>query len=218
MTSIPLRIEQAGIVAVLVVDDHRAAPKLARTLLDAGICAMELTLRTPAALDALRAIRTEVPAMLAGVGTILTPAQVREALAAGAEFGVAPGFNPRVVRSAQDAGLAFSPGIATPSDIEGALELDCRLLKFFPAEPSGGLPYLTNMAAPYLHCGVRFIPLGGINAKIAPAWLASPLIAALGGSWIAPREAIAAVDWTTIGRNAAEAATIVQSARAAPHA
>jgi len=218
MNPISARIEAAGIVAVLVIDDHRTAPQLARTLLEAGITAMELTLRTPAALDALRAVRAEVPAMLAGVGTILRPEQVKEALTAGAEFGVSPGFNPRVVRAAQEPGPVFSPGVATPSDIEGALELDCPLLKFFPAEPSGGLSYLTNMAAPYLHCGVRFVPLGGINAKTAASWLASPLVAAIGGSWLAPRTAIAAADWAIIAHHAAEAAAIVKTVRSSSHA
>ena len=128
------KIREFGVIAVLVVDRAEDAVVLARTLVEGGVRAMELTLRTPAAVQALRAIRAEVPEMLAGIGTILTPDQVREVRDAGAAFGVSPGCNPRVVRAAMDAGLSFAPGVATPSDIEIALEMGCRLLKFFPAE------------------------------------------------------------------------------------
>ena len=174
---------------------------------------MELTLRTDAALDSLRAIRAEVPEMIAGIGTILTTQQVDEAKAAGAAFGVAPGLNRRIVERAQEIGLPFGPGIATPSDIEQGLELGCKTLKFFPAETSGGLKHLSNMAAPYLHMGVDFIPLGGLTAKNMPDYLSSSLIAAIGGSWIAKRDVIAAQDWATIEKNAREARQIADSVR-----
>ncbi len=207
------RIEQSGIVAVLIIDRVEDAVPLARALLEGGISAMELTLRTPVAVDALKAIRRDVPEMLAGVGTILTVDQVREVSDAGAAFGVAPGFNPRVAAAAREAELSFAPGILTPTDIEAALEHGCRLLKFFPAEPSGGLAYLKAMAAPYAHLGLRFIPLGGLNAKNMASYLADPQIAALGGSWLAPREAIQAGDWAKITGLASEAAVIIQSVR-----
>jgi len=171
-----------------------------------GIGVMELTLRTPAALDALRAIREGVPEMVAGVGTVLTREQVREAKNAGAAFGVAPGLNRNVLDEAAKQGLPFAPGVATPSDIEAALEHGCRVMKFFPAEPSGGLAYLQSMAAPYLHLGLHFIPLGGLNEENLRAWLDSPLVCAVGGSWIAPRDLVRAKDWPEIGRRA-EAAT-----------
>jgi 2-dehydro-3-deoxyphosphogluconate aldolase/(4S)-4-hydroxy-2-oxoglutarate aldolase len=138
------RIESTGIVAVLVIDREEDGPPLAKALLAGGVDVMELTLRTPAALGALRRIRAEVPEMLAGAGTVLTPVQVEEVKKAGAEFAVSPGVNPRVLQAAKDAALPFAPGIATPSDIEHALEFDCRLLKFFPAEPSGGLAYIKS--------------------------------------------------------------------------
>ena len=186
------RIQKAGIIAVLIVDRVEDAVPLAKSLLDGGVGVMELTLRTEAALGALKAIRSSVPEMLAGVGTILTPAQVTEVKEAGAAFGVAPGVSRRVMEAARKAGLSFAPGILTPSDIEAALEYDCQLLKLFPAEPAGGLAYLKAMAAPYAHLGLKFVPLGGVNAKNMGTYLADPLISALGGSWLAPREAILA--------------------------
>jgi 2-dehydro-3-deoxyphosphogluconate aldolase/(4S)-4-hydroxy-2-oxoglutarate aldolase len=206
-------IRERGVVAVLVVDKAEDAVVLARSLVDGGVKAMELTLRTPAAVDALRAVRAEVPEMLAGIGTILTPEQVREVRDAGAVFGVSPGCNPRVIRAALDAGLSFAPGVATPTDIEIAVELGCRLLKFFPAEPMGGLSYLASVAAPYLHLGLEFVPLGGVNIRNAGAYLADPLIAAVGGSWIASRKLISGGKWDEIGRNAAEATRVAREAR-----
>lgn len=207
------RIESCGVVAVLVIDEVKHAVPLARALMAGGVDVMELTLRTPAALGALRTIRAEVPEMLAGIGTILTPAQVREVVEAHAQFGVSPGLNPRVVKTAQDVGLPFAPGIATPSDLEGALELGCREVKFFPAEPSGGMKYLKSMAAPYGHLGVRFIPLGGLTAQNMADYLADPIVPAIGGSWLATRQAIQAEDWETISSNAAEARKIVDEVR-----
>ena len=131
------RIERCGVIAVLVVDEIRHAVPLARALTEGGVDVMELTLRTPVAVDALRAIKAEVPEMLAGIGTVLSVEQVHAAAEAGAGFAVAPGTNPRVVREAQNVGLPFAPGIATPTDLESALELGCREVKYFPAEPSG---------------------------------------------------------------------------------
>lgn len=207
------RIETCGIVAVLVVDRVEDAVPLARALLAGGVDVMELTLRTPAALDALKAIRAEVPEMVAGVGTILTPDQVTEVVEAGGAFGVSPGLNPRVLTAAWAAGLSFAPGIATPSDIEAALENGCKILKLFPAEPSGGLTYLKAIAAPYAHLGLKFIPLGGLNAKNMASYLAEPNVAALGGSWLAPRDLIQAGAWDQITALAAGAREIIQSIR-----
>jgi 2-dehydro-3-deoxyphosphogluconate aldolase/(4S)-4-hydroxy-2-oxoglutarate aldolase len=170
-------------------------------------------LPTDAAIDALRAVRTEVPDMLAGNGTILTPQQVHAVADAGGAFGVAPGTNLRVVQEAQRVGLPFAPGIVTPSDLEIALEWGCRETKFFPAEPSGGLPYLKSLAAPYAHLGVRFLPLGGINADNLAIYLSEPIILAVGGSWIAPRQLILDQNWEAITRNAAEAHRIAGQVR-----
>ncbi len=195
-------VEKAAVAAVLVVDEVDAAVPLAHALLDGGITAMELTLRTPAAVAALKAIRTKVPEMLAGVGTILTPEQVVQASEAGAAFGVAPGQNPRVVRAAKETDLPFAPGVATPSELELAIELGCRNVKFFPAEAQGGLPYLRSMMAPYKHLGIRTIPLGGLNLDNFEEYLADDNVLAIGGSWIAPRALIQAQDWPAIRHNA----------------
>ena len=196
------RITSTGVVAVLMIDEVADAVPLAEALLAGGVDAMELTLRTPAALEALRRIRTAVPDMLAGIGTILTVAQVEAVVAAGGSFGVAPGTNPRIIEAAVAHRLPFAPGVVTPSDIEHAVSLDCRLLKFFPAEPSGGLPYLTSIAAPFAHLGVRFLPLGGLNVDNMSEYLADSAVFAVGGSWLAPRELIKQRNWSAIEQRA----------------
>lgn len=207
------KIEKCGIIAVLVIDRVEDAAPLAKALLKGGVNVMELTLRTPVALDALRAIRAEVPEMIAGVGTILTVEQVAQAKEAGAAFGVSPGVNPRVLTAAREAGLPFGPGVVTPSDIEQAIEHGCRLLKFFPAEPSGGLAYLKAASAPYAHLGLRFVPLGGLNAKNMASYLADSSVAALGGSWLAPKDLIKAGEWDKITQLAQEAVQTISSVR-----
>ncbi len=196
------KIADAKIIAVLTIDCVENAVPLARTLLEGGIRAMELTLRTPQAMDCLVRIVNEVPEMLAGVGTVIRPDQVREAQANGAAFAVSPGTNRAVLEEARQAGLFFAPGIATPSDIETALEFDCRLLKFFPAETSGGLPHLQSMVVPYDYLGLQFIPLGGVNEQNLQTYLSDPLISAVGGSWIAKPDEIRATDWETIANRA----------------
>lgn len=207
------RIERVGVIAVLVVDNAAHAVPVAEALLAGGIDAIELTLRTPAAIDALRHICDSVPQMLAGIGTVITTEQVDQIVDAGAAFGVAPGLNRRVVERAQALGLPFAPGIMTPSELEAAVELGCRELKFFPAEPSGGMKLLTSMQAPYAHLGLRFIPLGGINAQNLSGYIADASIIAVGGSWIATRKLIQAEDWDAITKNAAEARRIVEQVR-----
>lgn len=196
------KIATSKIIAVLVIDEVADAVPTAQALLRGGVDMMELTLRTPAALDGLRAVCAEVPEMTAGIGTILTTKQVDEVMGAGATFGVAPGVNAEVIRYAQDKGLPFGPGIMTPTDIDQSVALGCEVLKFFPAGSSGGLPHLKNIVAPYQHLGVQFIPLGGIKASNMMDYLDSPLVTAIGGSWIAPRELIAAKDWDQIEANA----------------
>jgi len=208
------RIGKCGVVAVLTVENAEDAVPLARALLAGGVEAMELTLRTPAAVDGLRAVAAEVPEMLAGVGTVLTPEQVGEICDAGAAFAVAPGTNPSVLEAAQARGLSFAPGVATPSDIERAVELGCRVLKFFPAEPIGGVRYLKSMAGPYAHLGLRFMPLGGLNAGNMSTYLREPLVLGVGGSWLAPKDRIAAHDWNTITGTARQAIALVRQVRA----
>lgn len=207
------RIERCGVIAVLVVDDAPHVVPLARALIACGIDVMELTLRTPAAIDALRLVREEVPEMLAGVGTILHPDQLDAVADSAAAFGVAPGLNRNVVLRAQELGLPFAPGIATPTEIEAAIELGCRELKFFPAEASGGIKYLRSMAAPYSHLGLQFIPLGGLSAANMSAYLFDDAVPAIGGSWIAPRKLIQDENWSAVIDNATEARRIIKELR-----
>ncbi|HQW29462.1 MAG TPA: bifunctional 4-hydroxy-2-oxoglutarate aldolase/2-dehydro-3-deoxy-phosphogluconate aldolase [Verrucomicrobiales bacterium] len=198
-------ISEARIIAVLVIDDAAAALPVAESLLAGGVTAMELTLRTSAALEAAARIREACPEMMVGIGTILFPDQVEAALAAGASFGVSPGVNPAIIRQAKAVDLPFGPGIMTPTDIDMAIQEGCRLLKFFPAESSGGLAHLKNIAAPYAHLGPKFIPLGGVSLANMMTYLNSDLIAAVGGSWLAPRDLIQQQDWKKIENNAREA-------------
>ncbi len=195
-------LQQSAIVAVLMIDRVEDAVPVAEALLAGGVNAMELTLRTPAAMGALVEITRHVPGMMAGIGTILTTDQVRHVVDSGASFGVAPGMNPRIVECALNAGLPFAPGICTPSDIERALEFDRKFLKFFPCEPSGGLKYLDAIAAPYAHLGLKYVPLGGVNQENCATYFKNPHVGALGGSWLAPKPLIAAKDWSTIEMNA----------------
>lgn len=195
-------IAASGVVAVVVIDDAKDAVPLARALLEGGVNVMELTLRTPAALDALVAIRRDTAEMIVGIGTILTVDQLHAARRAGAAFGVSPGCNPRLLAAAREAGFPFAPGVATPSDIEAAIEHGCRLLKYFPAEQLGGLSYLCAIAAPYAHLGLRYMPLGGLTAANAASYLQENLVAAIGGSWIASRDSINVNDWGKISSNA----------------
>ena len=205
------KLEPAPLAAVLTIENPDDAVPVARALFAGGVSVIELAFRTPQAAEAIRRIRQDVPEVTIGAGTLLNPKQVEEAVAAGAAFGVAPGCNPRTIRAAQDRGFPFAPGIATPTDIEIAVEHHCNVLKFFPAETSGGLPHLNNIATPFAHLGLRYIPLGGINTGNLAMYLRSPLVACVGGSWLAKPEVIHRRDWEAIRRTAAEAMTIVHS-------
>lgn len=205
MNTLEQKLKSSRIVAVLAVNDPADAKELAKALCDGGITAIEMTLRTPRALECVSAIADCGLPMTLGVGTILTPAQAHEAKIRGADFGVSPGCNVRVIDAAQKEGLPFAPGIMTPSDIEQALEHGCRLMKFFPAETSGGMKHLESIAAPYKHLGISFIPLGGLKLANMKSYTDSPLVTAIGGSWIAPSSLINARDWEQIRKNAAEA-------------
>ena len=199
------RLTAKGVVAVLMIDRVDDAVPVAEALLRGGVDAMELTLRTEAALPALELITGSVPEMLAGIGTILKPDQVIQARDSGAAFGVSPGTNVEVIEAAHAAGLPFAPGIMTPSDIERALPFGCEILKFFPAGSSGGIKHLKNIAAPYAHLGLKYVPLGGINEENMTDYLKEDIIASVGGSWIAHRDLIASGQWDQITLNASSA-------------
>jgi 2-dehydro-3-deoxyphosphogluconate aldolase/(4S)-4-hydroxy-2-oxoglutarate aldolase len=199
----------APVVPVLVIDDLAHAKPLAEALVAGGLPALEVTLRTPAALDAIRAM-AEVPGGVVGAGTLLTPADVKAAKAAGATFGVSPGATDRIIAACEDEGLPLLPGAATASEIMALLEKGYTVQKFFPAEQAGGAAYLKSIGAPIPQ--VKFCPTGGISLKIAPDYLGLKNILCVGGSWVAPKEAMAKGDWAAITTLAREAAALPRSA------
>lgn len=207
------KIDDAGIIAVLIIDEAKHAVPVARALLEGGVTAIELTLRTRAAMDAAKAIKKEVPEMTLGFGTVLTVDQVKAVVDVGADFAVSPGCNPRIIREADRQGLSFAPGVMTPTDIEMALEEGCRILKYFPAETSGGMAHLTSMVAPYQYLGLKFIPLGGCNIDNAGSYLQSDLITAIGGTWVAKRPLIQTEDWEAITNNAKDIRALINQIR-----
>ena len=203
------KIDDSGVIAVLVIDEEKHAVPMARALLKGGVDTIELTLRTPAAIDAAKAIKKEVPEITLGFGTVLTVDQVKAVVDVGADFAVSPGCNPKIIAEAFRQGLSFAPGIMTPTDIEIAIQEGCRILKFFPAATSGGIKHLESMSAPYNYLGLKFIPLGGCNLSNAPTYLESNLITAIGGTWIAKRNLIQSEDWSTITNNAREIRNLI---------
>ncbi|MEP7379733.1 MAG: bifunctional 4-hydroxy-2-oxoglutarate aldolase/2-dehydro-3-deoxy-phosphogluconate aldolase [Chloroflexota bacterium] len=204
--ALAIRLAELRIVPVVTIDDAADAPGLADALAAGGLPIAEITFRTDAAADAIAAIRAAQPNVLVGAGTVLDAASVDHALDAGAEFIVAPGFNPTVVAYALSRGVAVVPGVVTPSEIEAAMSLGLRLLKFFPAEASGGPGYLSAVRATYP--GVRFMPTGGINVGNLAAYLALPNVIAAGGTWIATADAIRNQRWDEVTRFAAEAVAL----------
>jgi len=206
-------LKAKGLIAVMVIEDVADAVSVAQALVEGGVTAMELTLRTPSAMDALDRIVREVPEMMAGVGTILTPAQVQAVASLKADFGVSPGFNRRVVEEAIKIGLPFAPGVSTASEIEAGIEMGCRVLKFFPAENMGGLKYLDAVNNPYGFLGLQYIPLGGLNMQNLASWLEKDYILAVGGSWIAPKNLIKQKAWGTIRENAIQAMKVFHDVR-----
>lgn len=194
------RIVSKRIVPVVVLDSAEQAEPLAEALLAAGLDIMEITFRTAAAEESIRRIATRFPEILLGAGTLLEPDQVRRARDAGAVFGLAPGLNPAVVDAARNAGMRFSPGVMTPSEVEQALEMGCRLLKFFPAEAAGGVAMLKALAGPYAHTGVKFTPTGGIAPANLASYLKLPVVAAIGGSWMVEKSLVNGGQWAEVTR------------------
>ena len=194
------------VIPVLVIDDADHAVPLAQALLSGGVRTLEVTLRTPAALDAIRRIAGEVEGATVGAGTVLSPADVEAALGAGARFAVSPGLTPDLARAAAGADLPLLPGVATGSEIMRGLELGLTRFKFFPAETSGGAAAVKAFAGPFAQ--VRFCPTGGITPANAPAYLALDNVACVGGSWLAPPEAVAAGDWARVAALARKASAL----------
>lgn len=178
------KLAAVRIVPVLVAESVETGVAVCDRLCEGGLPAAEITFRTTAAAEVIREASRRHPEMTIGAGTVLNPADLHRAIDAGASFAVAPGCNPKVVAEARRLGFPFVPGICTPSEIEMALDLGVTLLKFFPAEASGGVAMLKSLAAPYRHLGIRFMPTGGIKPANAEAYLAVPEVAAIGGTWL----------------------------------
>jgi 2-dehydro-3-deoxyphosphogluconate aldolase / (4S)-4-hydroxy-2-oxoglutarate aldolase len=206
------QIRKKRVVPVAVIDDLDNAVPLAEALIAGGLEVIEITFRTTLAEMAIRNITSAFPSMLVGAGTVLDADQLKRAKDAGARFAVAPGVNEKVVKASWEMGLTFIPGVMTPSDVERAFGLGCKLQKFFPAEMAGGVPMLKAWAGPYGHTGVKFIPLGGVSPQNAAEYLALPIVAAVGGSWLCDRKLIAEKNWKTITALTAEALKIAESA------
>lgn len=189
-------LKRAPVVPVVVIDNVADAVPLARALVAGGLPVLEITLRTPAAMDAIRAIIAEVEGAIIGSGTVLTPAQLAESERAGCAFAVSPGSSARLLDAAEDQAIAFLPGGATASESMALLERGYAIQKFFPAEPAGGAPYLSSLASPLPQ--VSFCPTGGITFELAPSYLKLANVITIGGSWIAPKKLIEARDWAGI--------------------
>jgi 2-dehydro-3-deoxyphosphogluconate aldolase/(4S)-4-hydroxy-2-oxoglutarate aldolase len=206
------RILSKRIVPVVVLDDAENAEPLAEALLSAGLDIIEVTFRTEAAEESIRRIAQRFPEVLLGAGTLLDVEQVKRARDAGAVFGLAPGLNPDIISTSREVGLEFSPGVMTPSEVEQALSLNCKLLKFFPAEAAGGVKMLKSLAGPYAHTGVKFTPTGGITANNLQDYLKLPVVAAIGGSWMVSPSLIKAKNWAEITRLTSEALDLAAQA------
>lgn len=211
MNAVLEKMKETGIIPVVVLDDAKDAVALGKALVEGGLPVAEVTFRTAAAEESIRLMAENVPELLVGAGTVLTTEQVDRAVAAGAKFIVSPGFNPEVVDHCIKIGVPITPGTQTPTEMEMALSHGIKLVKFFPAEPSGGLKMIKAVAAPYVD--LNFIPTGGISAANVRDYLAYNRIFACGGSWMVKKDMVAAGDFEGIKKLVAEAAAIVKEVR-----
>ncbi|MCX3058703.1 bifunctional 4-hydroxy-2-oxoglutarate aldolase/2-dehydro-3-deoxy-phosphogluconate aldolase [Streptomyces beihaiensis] len=199
-------LDLAPVVPVVVVEDAADAVPLARALVAGGLPAIEVTLRTAAALDAIRAMGDEVPGAVVGAGTVICAANVADAVAAGARFLVGPGWTDALLDAMAGSGVPFLPGVSTTTEVVALLERGVREMKFFPAEAAGGTAYLKSLAGPLPQA--RFCPTGGVSPSSAPSYLALPNVGCVGGSWMLPADAVAAKDWGRVEALAREAAAL----------
>lgn len=191
------RLQHIKIVPVIAINDAAHAVPLAKVLVENGLPCAEVTFRTDAAQESIRLMRDAYPELLIGAGTVLTPQQVDQAISAGADFIVSPGLNPTTVKYCQQRGIAIVPGVNNPSLVEQAMELGLRTVKFFPAEPSGGVAMLKALCAVY---PVQFMPTGGVNPHNVAEYLAIPAVVACGGTWMVPTDLMDRGDWDAIAR------------------
>lgn len=210
MTDVLAFLAATGVVPVVVIDDPTKVEALAQALIGGGLPTAEITLRTPAALEAVRLLAS-VPGFAVGAGTIVEPAHAARAVEAGARYLVSPGYSAAVSRECATLGVPLVPGVATPTELMAALDVGHSLVKFFPAGAAGGVPMLKALAAPFPMA--RFMPTGGISITSLADYLALPEVAAVGGTWIASRDAIAAGDFATVSANAAAARAVVEEKR-----
>jgi len=201
------------LICVAVIDHADGAVPLAEALLAGGLNCIEVTFRTAGAADSIARIRKSVPQIYVGAGTLLTADQVKQAMDAGAQFGVSPGLSEIVSTTAQKNDFLLFPGVITPTEVMRALELGWQHLKFFPAETFGGVNALKALSGPFGHTGVKFIPTSGITAVTLPNYLALPQVAAIGGSWMAERKLVAEKSWGKITALTAEAIKIIAAAK-----
>ncbi|MFG2596566.1 bifunctional 4-hydroxy-2-oxoglutarate aldolase/2-dehydro-3-deoxy-phosphogluconate aldolase [Streptomyces sp. NPDC048462] len=199
-------LDLAPVVPVVVLEDAADAVPLARALVAGGLPAIEVTLRTAAALDAIKAIAAEVPDAVVGAGTVISARNVSDTVAAGARFLVSPGWTDALLDAMKASGVPFLPGVSTTSEVVALLERGVTEMKFFPAEAAGGTAYLKALSAPLPQA--RFCPTGGISLASAPSYLALPNVGCVGGSWMVPADAVASGDWAHVERLAAEAAAL----------
>ena len=202
----PSVLDLAPVVPVVVVEELADAVPLARALVAGGLPAIEVTLRTPVALDAIRAVADAVPDAVVGAGTLISSAQVSDVVAAGARFLVSPGWTDVLLESMRASGVPFLPGVSTASEVVALLERGVREMKFFPAEAAGGTAYLKALSGPLPQA--RFCPTGGIGPANAPEYLALPNVGCVGGRWMLPADAIAARDWDRVEALARQASTL----------
>lgn len=198
-------LKKNRVIPAVTIDDAEDAVPLCAALKAGGLEAAEFTFRTPAAPAAIAHVAREFPEFLIGAGTVTTVDEAQAAHDAGAQFAVAPGMNPKVVLKAREIGLAFIPGVCTPSEVDASLELGCRVLKFFPVNLLGGVKAIKAVYAPYAHRGVRFVPAGGITPENMGEFLAHPGVVAVVGSWLTPRDVLEAKDWGRVTELAREA-------------
>jgi 2-dehydro-3-deoxyphosphogluconate aldolase/(4S)-4-hydroxy-2-oxoglutarate aldolase len=200
------------LVCVAVIDKVDDAVPLAEALIAGGLNCIEVTFRTAGAAESIARIRQALPQVVVGAGTLLTADNVKAAVDAGAQFGVAPGLSEVVSNVAHEFRFPLFPGVITPTEVMAAMELGWKHLKFFPAETFGGVNALKALAGPFGHTGVKFIPTGGITAATLPNYLAVPQVAAIGGSWMAEKKLVAKKDWAKITALTAEAMKVIAAA------
>ena len=201
------------LLCITAVDNPDDAVPLAEALIAGGLQVMEITFRTAAAAESIRRIRQRVPQISIGAGTLLTPENVNQAMDVGAQFGVSPGLNEAILAAAKKHHMPFYPGVMTPTEVDRALGLGYKHLKFFPSEPAGGVKMIKALAGPFAHAGVKFIPTGGINAASLADYLAVPQVAAVGGSWMGDRKLLAEKAWSKITALTVEALKVAAAAR-----